>query len=350
MEKNSFLLYGANGYTGKLILELSSYYGLAPVLAGRDEKAISTLAKKFNASYLIFDLSETEKLENALKDFTLVLHSAGPFINTALPMINACLKTNTHYIDITGEIVVFEMAKKFNQEAINSKIMIMPGVGFDVVPTDSIALYLKNKLPNATELKLAFATLGGGLSHGTATTMANGIGGEGAERINGKLLRTPIGKKSMSVDFGLKKIFVISIPWGDISTAFTTTGIKNIVTYTGSSRKVYFLLKFQKFYNWVLKLNFIRTIVKNYINKNIIGPSKNIRSSSKALVWGEVKNSSGEKFSARLIGPEGYTLTAHSSLIIAKKIIDGNFKIGYQTPAGCYGEDLILEIPEVSRY
>ncbi|MDA0986456.1 MAG: saccharopine dehydrogenase NADP-binding domain-containing protein [Bacteroidetes bacterium] len=349
MKDNSFLLYGANGYTGRLILKLASDYNLYPVLAGRNESALVQLSKEFNRDYFVLDLSETEKLESVLKKFPLVLHCAGPFINTAQQMIKACLKTGTHYIDITGEIVVFELAKKFNDVAIKSNIMLMPGVGFDVVPTDCLALFLKNKLPDATKLKLAFASIGGGLSHGTATTMVGGLGGDGAERKNGKIIRVPLGQKSMWVDFGLKKLFVMSIPWGDISTSFTTTGIDNIETYTGTSPKIYYLLKFQKLFNWILRSKFIRRIVKNKIDKSLFGPSDKVRTKSKGLVWGEVKNANGKIFSARLIGPEGYTLTAHSSLIIAKKILAGTFKLGYQTPAGCYGEDLILEIPDVKR-
>lgn len=342
-------MYGANGYTGKLILQLANDYGLKPILAGRNEKLLAPLAEKFNTAFRIVDLSETEKLETILKDFPLVLHVAGPFVNTAQQMIKACLKTKTHYIDITGEIVVFEMVKKYNDAAIKSGIMLLPGAGFDVVPTDCLALFLKNKLPDATKLKLAFASIGGGVSHGTASTMVNGLGGDGAERKNGKIIRVPLGKKSMLVDFGLKKLFVMSIPWGDISTSFTTTKIENVVTYTGASPMIFNLLKFQSLFNWLLRSKFIRKIVKNKIDKNPAGPTDERRLKSKSLVWGEVKNASDETATARLIGPEGYTLTAHSSLIIAKKILSGNFKLGYQTPAGCYGEELVLEIPGVIR-
>ncbi len=349
MKNNSFLLYGANGYTGKLILELAKNYGLNPVLAGRREEVLAPLAKQYNTTYHVFDLSETEKLINVLKEFKLVLHAAGPFINTAVQMINACLKTQTHYIDITGEIVVFEMAKKMNAAAVSAGIMVMPGTGFDVVPTDCMALFLKNKLLDATHLKLAFASIGGGVSHGTATTMISGLGEDGAERKNGKIIRVPLGQKSMWVDFGIKKLFVMSIPWGDISTAFTTTLIENIETYTGVSPKMYKLLKFQKWYNWLLRTKWFRNFVKNKIKNKPAGPAPDLRANSKGLVWGEATNAIGQSVKARLIGPDGYTLTAHSSLIIAKKILEENFKIGYQTPAGCYGEDLILEIPGVTR-
>jgi len=231
----------------------------------------------------------------------------------------------------------------------------MPGAGFDVVPTDCIALVLKNKLPDASELKLAFASIGGGLSHGTALTMAEGMGEKSAERKDGKIVRVPLGHKGMWVNFsagsggGVKKLFVMTIPWGDISTAYTTTGIPNIETYTGASPKTFRLLKFQFLFNWLLRTSFMRNRQKKKINNKPSGPSDEKRAKSKGLVWGEVKNAKGQIAQARLTGPDGYTLTAHTSLIITKKILDGNFKPGYQTPAGCYGADLILEVPGVTR-
>ena len=346
----SFLLYGANGYTGKLITALASQYDLQPILAGRNEQAIRALAEQFNFPYRVFDLDDQKELRKVLEETPVVLHAAGPFQHTAKQMIESCLKTKTHYLDINGEIAVFEMAKRYDQPAKNAGIMIMPGAGFDVVPTDCLALFLKNGLPDAIQLKLAFATLGGGLSHGTATTMVEGLGEGGAIRQNGKIVRKPLGHKGMWVDFGLKKIFVMTIPWGDVSTAFHTTGIPNIETYTGIPRGTYKLLKFQPLFNWVMRGSLFRKLIKKQIDKRAAGPSDEERRNSKSLVWGEVQNAKGEKISGRLVTPDGYTLTAHSSLIIAKKVLSGNFKPGYQTPASAYGADLMLEVPGTERF
>ncbi len=349
MNTSSFLLYGANGYTGKIIAKLAKAYNLNPILAGRDKIALQLLAKELNTNYQVVNLDNTEKLESILKETPLVLHAAGPFKHTAKQMIEACIKTNTHYIDITGEIPVYEMAKKYNDAACNAGIMVMPGTGFDVVPTDCIALFLKNKLPDANELKLAFASISGSISHGTALTMAEGMGEKSAVRKDGNIVSVPLGHKGMWVDFGIKKLFVMTIPWGDISTAYTTTKIPNIETYTGISPKTFKLLKFQKLFNWLLRTTFIRNRVKNKINNAPAGPSDEKRNNNKSVIWGEVKNKNGQSKQARLICPDGYTLTAFSSIIIAQKILEGNFKPGYQTPAGCYGENLILEIPGIIR-
>ncbi len=342
---NKFLLYGANGYTGQLIAKLASSYNLQPILAGRTEANIKPLADELQLPYRIVDLNDTAALQELLSEVKLVLHCAGPFADTAKQMITACLQTGVHYSDINGDIGVFEMLKKYDAAAKEKNIMIMPGVGFDVVPTDCIALQLKNKLPTATHLKLAFASVGGGLSHGTAITMASKIGEGGAVRENGKIVRKPLGQKGMWVQFGSTKLFVMSIPWGDISTAHFTTGIPNIETYTGIAPKVYRLLKLQWAFNWLLRTGFIRNIIKKKIKSKPAGPSDEQRKNSNSFVWGEAINAAGKKVTATISCYDGYTLTAHSSLIITKKILEGNFKPGYQTPAAVYGENLIMEVP-----
>ncbi len=163
MQQNSFLLYGANGYTGELIARHAHQYNLQPVLAGRRKEALAPLADRLNLAYRVIDLNDPQALEAALKEVKLVVHAAGPFEFTAKQMADACLQTGTHYLDINGDIKVFEMLKGYDEAAKHAGIMIMPGVGFDVVPTDCIALLLKKLLPDAIELKLAFATLGGGV-------------------------------------------------------------------------------------------------------------------------------------------------------------------------------------------
>lgn len=207
-------------------------------------------------------------------------------------------------------------------------------------------------MPTATHLKLAFASLGGGLSHGTATTMAGKIGEGGAARENGRIVRKPLGQKGMWLDFSGgsgKKIFVMSIPWGDISTAHFTTGIPNIETYTGMTPKVYRVLKLQWAFNWLLRTGFVRSIIRKKINAKPSGPSDEQRQNSKSFVWGEVTDGNGNRMNAAIQCLDGYTLTAHSSLLIVKKILEGNFKPGFQTPAAAYGEDLVMEVPGTKK-
>ncbi len=353
--QNSFLLYGANGYTGELIARYAAQYNLQPVLAGRREEVIKPLATKLNYSYKVFDVADSNALLAALREVRVVVNAAGPFQFTARPIIEACLQTGTHYLDVNGDITVFEMIRQMDAAAKQAGIMLLPGAGFDVVPTDCTALLLKKLLPDAISLKLAFATIGGGLSHGTATTMVNKLGQGGAVRKDGKIVSVPLGHKGMWLDFSdlsngtIDRKFVMTIPWGDVATAYYTTGIPNIESYTSMSPTLYRLLKVQGLFNWLLRTNFTRNIIKKKINKRPAGPGDEQRSRSMSLIWGQAANAKQETKTVRMSGPDGYTLTMYTTLLLAQKVLQGNLKPGYQTPASAYGEDLVMELPQVKR-
>jgi short subunit dehydrogenase-like uncharacterized protein len=349
MQRTSFLLYGANGYTGELIARYAAQYHLQPVLAGRREEVLKPLAARLRLPYKVISLEDTPALLHALHDVALVIHAAGPFHLTARPMVEACIKTGTHYLDINGDITVFEMLQQYNEAAKAAGIMILPGAGFDVVPTDCIAVLLKTLLPDATDLKLAFATSGGGVSHGTAMSMVHKLGEGGAVRRSGQIVHTPLGRLGRWINFGPAKLFTMSIPWGDVATAYYSTGIPNITSYTGIPSKVYRLLKFQSLFNWLLRTSFARNFIRKKIGQRPAGPSDEMRSKAYSLVWGQVTNAAGKKATGRISSPDGYTLTMHSCLLIAQKIRNGQWKTGYQTPGTAYGAELVMEIPGVER-
>lgn len=350
MQDNQFLLYGAYGYTGELIARFASEYNLKPILSGRRKEALVPLAAKLNLPYKVIDLNDASVLEAALSEVKVVVHCAGPFDLTAKPMADACLKTGVHYLDINGDMDVFELLYSFDAAAKKAGIMIMSGAGFDVVPTDCLALFLKKQLPAATSLQLAFATPGGGLSHGTAVTTIQKLGEPGAVRKDGKITPVPVGHKGMRVDFGQgQKLFVMSLPWGDVYTAYLTTGIPDIESYTAVPSAAYWLLKFQFLFNRLLRTSFVKNIVKKKIDKQPPGLEDAKREKATSLVWGKVTGKAGDAKTARLSGPDAYTMTAISTLLITRKVLEGDFKTGYQTPAAAYGEDLVMGIPGVKR-
>ncbi len=345
----SFLLYGASGYTGQLIAEQAIAQGLKPTLAGRSQAKIQPIAEALQLPYKVFDLQHTAALEAALREVPVVLHAAGPFMFTAKPMMEACLRTGTHYLDITGEIAVFETAARLDGQARQAGIMLLPGAGFDVVPTDCLALHLKNQMPNAQFLQLAFAGLGG-VSQGTATTMAENLGEGGAVRKDGKIVRVPLGHKTMTIPFKARPLFAMTIPWGDVSTAYYSTGIPNIETYMAISPAAYRWVRLQHYFNWLLRTRWVRAYVKSRIRRRPAGPSPERRAKSRSFVWGQVSNATGQVLEAQLVVPEGYTLTALTSLLIVQKVLQGQVPAGFQTPAKAYGADLIMEVAGVERY
>ena len=343
---NTFLIYGANGYTGELITRFAAERGLKPILAGRNEAKISELATEYGSEYRVFSLDETAKLDAALNEVDMVLHCAGPFSITSLPMVKACLRNRKHYTDITGEISVFETCAAMDAKAREAGVMVMPGVGFDVVPSDCLAKHLKDRLPTATHLSLAFYGMGR-ISHGTQATMTMNVGKGGAIRKDGKITSVPAAWKTREIDFGEVKKTGVTIPWGDVSTAFYSTGIPNIEVFTVVPPSSLKMMKMSRYLGWLLATG----PVQSYLQKKIPagGPSDAEREKGRTLLWGEARDANGNKVESRLQGPEGYTLTANTALNIAEKILAGNFTPGYQTPAKAYGADLILDIEGTSR-
>src|SRR5262245_54603425 len=172
------LIYGANGYTGSLIAREAVARGQRPVLAGRKAPALGALADERGREPRVFALDDPAAVSAGFRGVRAVLHCAGPFARTSRPMADACLRERVHYLDITGEVAVFEALAARDAEAKAAGVLLLPGVGFDVVPSDCLAAHLKRRLPAATSLALGFSSRGR-VSRGTATTVAENLGGGG---------------------------------------------------------------------------------------------------------------------------------------------------------------------------
>jgi short subunit dehydrogenase-like uncharacterized protein len=347
--KDKLLIYGCNGYTGTLISHLAKKKGLNAILSGRNEAAVKALADKLNMPYTAFDLSDSAAADLARKDVKVVLHCAGPFMYTAEPMIRACLRNKAHYLDITGEITVFEGSHRQDAAAKTAGVMLMSGVGFDVVPTDCMALYLKGLLPDATQLELALMTKGGRLSHGTAITIAEGMGQPSAIRKDGKIIATKPGSATREIDFGFTRKLAVEIPWGDVSTAYYTTGIPNIRVYNVLPPSLIRSMKLSAYLGPLLRLRWVKNRAIANIKQKPAGPSDQERDTAQSFVWGEVTNAAGTVKRALLTLPEGYTLTAETGVEIARRVLESSFSItGFHTPASVFGAGFIQEFAGVS--
>ena len=343
-EPKQFMIYGANGYTGELIAREAVQRGLRPVLAGRNKTAIEAIAKELGLPSRIFALSFEDEVAENLTDIDVVIHCAGPFSSTAEPMMNACLKSKTHYTDITGEINVFELAQSMDQAAIKAGIVICPGVGFDVVPTDCLASLLKQKMPDATHLSLGFDS-GSGLSPGTAKTSIEGIASGGRIRRDGKIKRVPLAYKQRTIDFGNGKKNAVTIPWGDVSTAFHSTGIPNIEVYIPMSPKAANGMRKMNWFRWLVKIPLIQSKMKEQAEKKSRGPNLEQRNKLRTSLWGEVKNAAGETVTGRIETCNGYQLTYLAALEVNNYLLEaGDLKGGAYTPSKLINNQLIFQI------
>jgi short subunit dehydrogenase-like uncharacterized protein len=345
-----FLLYGSNGYTGRLIVERAVAAGLRPRLAGRSPE-VAAQAAEHGLEHRVFALGDAAALASALEGVPVVLHAAGPFAHTATPVVEACLRGKTHYLDITGELGVFEAIAARDAEARDAGVMLLPGAGFDVVPTDSLAAHLKRRLPSATRLRLAFRALGGGVSRGTATTMVENAGRGGAVRRGGRIVPVPAAWRTRTVHFGFgsRPTEVTTIPWGDVATAYHSTGIPDIEVYTRMSAGQRRALAATRNLGWLLGSAPVQRLLKGRVRARPAGPSPEAREKGVSLVWGEVEDAEGNRASARMRTPEGYTLTAMTAVAAVQRVLGGDAPAGFRTPSLAWGPDWILELEGVER-
>lgn len=346
---SKFLIYGSYGYTGQLIVELAVKEGMRPILAGRDEVKLRAQAERYNLEYRAFSLEETGKLDAALLEADAVLHCAGPFVLTFRRMAEACLRTKRHYVDISGEIEGFEALAGLSAEAKRAEVMLLPGGGFDVVPSDCLAAYLHGRLPTATHFRLFLRGIGGGVSRGTARSAVENIHRQGRIRRDGKIVQVPPAWQVLEQDFGRGAVAVVSVGWGDVSTAYHSTGVPNIETYFAFPRAAIRFLKLSRFIGPLVYSRPARNMLKRLIGYLIpSGPSREQNENGFSLMVGEMRDEE-RTVRAKLRTPEGYRLTALTSVEIMKRILSGDLKPGFQTPSLAYGADFILQFSGVER-
>lgn len=343
----TWMIYGANGYTGKMAVERAIAYGQRPVLAGRSLAAIEPLAKQYGLPVRAFALDDPNVVKKNLEGMKVVLHCAGPFSATSAPMLEACLETGTHYLDITGEISVFAHCHAQHERAKKAGIVVLPGSGFDVVPTDCMAAMLKRDLPTATHLVLAFEA-GGGPSPGTAKTSVEGLGAGGRARIDGIVTKVPLAWKVRTFERDGEQRMAMTIPWGDVYTAFVSTGIPNIETYMGVPPSSIKNVKRIRIFGPLLGLSFVQNFLKKQVGKKVRGPSEEKRKQSITTVWGEARDAAGKEIKKCMNTPNGYELTVTASLGIVKHLLETeNQPGGYYTPSMLMGPEYVLGLPDV---
>ncbi len=339
-----WLLYGATGYTGRKIAQTAVKQGLRPILAGRGD-GVRQLAAELGLPVRVFGLDNAAAVRAAVEDVFLVLHCAGPFSATAAPMIDACLATGAHYLDITGEIDVFELAARHDDTARQRGVVLCPGVGFDVIPTDCVAAALHAALPDATELALGSDT-DSPLSPGTAKSVVEGLAKGGKVRRDGRIVDVPFAYRVRRIDFGRGERTAMTIPWGDVSTAFRTTGIPSIEGFISCPPKLA---------KWVGRLGWTRPLIgrawvqrrlKRMIDRRVHGPDEHQLATLSAWIWGEARNARGKVRVARVKTANGYALTVDGALAVTRHVLEQpSLAGGHLTPARLCGHALVERLP-----
>jgi len=334
-----WLIYGANGYTGRLVAGEAARRGLLP--------AVRALAAELGLPARVFSLDDREGLMAALEGIGLVLHCAGPFSSTSEPMLEACLSARAHYLDITGEISVFENAWRHDDRAKRSDVVLCPGAGFDVVPTDCLAARLVERLPSATSLQLAFEP-SGGASPGTAKTSIEGLARGGMVRLGGELTRVPLAWKTREIPFRHARRTAVTIPWGDVFTTWVSTGVPDVEVYVSAPPSTITNLRRMRYIRPLLAVAPIQAMLKRRIGKSASGPSAETRARTRMQLWGQAGSADGRSVAATMETPNGYDLTVTAALGIVGHLLHNDVEGGYYTPSLLMGAGYAESLPGVS--
>ena len=342
------LVYGAYGYTGTLVTDALLARGIEPLLCGRRAGPLERLATSRGLAHAVVDLADGAALDRSLREVEAVLHCAGPFSKTARPMIDACLRAGVHYLDVTGEIPVLEAAARRGVEARSRGVMVMPAVGFDVVPTDCLAAHVSRRLPGATLLRLAvtgleFATRGSAktlLEHADRTIFV---------RRGGALCRVPMLSDHPSFDFGAGPTSTVNVSWGDVATAYYTTGIPNIRVYFDRTPRLMAMSLAGRWLGPLLRTGAAQAYMKAHAELLPVGLGAAERARISMRIVAEATREDGARAVSRLRTPEAYTFTGTSAAAIGERVLAGDYEPGFQTPGRVYGPDFVLGLGDIHR-
>jgi short subunit dehydrogenase-like uncharacterized protein len=300
---------------------------------------VASLAHGINCDHRIFALDDYDAIDQNLQDIQLVANLAGPFHATQNPLIQSCIQTGTHYIDIAGEVPEMESAFMYDQQAKGAEMMIMPGAGFGVVPTDIAASLAKRHLPDATWLKIAYATAGGA-SRGTLKTILQDVDKPGFIRKNGKWKQANPASNQMEFSVKGKQYTAVYNPWrADLFTAHVSTLIPNIETYTVFPGIIVKMMHG--------KMLWLREFILKYGMKFLpAGPSMRSIHNGSTTIHTEAGINEEAVVKVNILGPEAYLFTVKTLLKISERILNGQVFAGTQTPS-VYGRELIENICEI---
>lgn len=345
--KNQLMIYGAYGYTGELMVREAVRLGIKPIIAGRTAGKLKPVADALGLEARVFDVTNADF---NLEDVAVVVNCAGPFASTAPSMIEACLRQRVHYIDITGEIPVFQYCHEQDMRARAAGIMICPGAGFDIVPTDCLAASLKERLPDADRIDIAF-NFGTRPSIGTIKTSIEGAAKSGMIRRDSRLVPVPQAHKIRRIPFPGGKRWGAAIPWGDVYTAGISTGVPNGIVFGAVPLALAIGMRLGSLVRPLLAMPAVNRSLQRLAERFLDGgPKAEALHSERTEFWAEATNPKGQRVTGFMSGPNVYALTVDTAMAIAQHCLTQPVKTGYQTPSMLMGSQFFARRPGVIVY
>jgi short subunit dehydrogenase-like uncharacterized protein len=343
----TWMIYGAYGVTGQMVVREAVRQGLRPVLAGRSATKLAEMGKALGLEWLSFDLLNKEQVKRALSGVAVVLNLAGPFAHTAPLLVEECLETGTHYLDIANELELFQKLLTYQKVAQEKKVAVLPGVGFGTVATNFLAKAVAGQLAGATHLEVAVAAYNTSASSGATSTVLEVIGRGGYIYDSGQLKPYRLGKGVKKLAFPDEEKTFMPAPSGDLVAAHQVTGIANVKVYTpfNSSALTRLVLPVVQ---RLLKFKAVRKLAVGLASRqrgkaNLTEQPPELKHS---YAWAWASNDRGEKAESWLELGEGYQFTAMSSVKAVRKILEGGLA-GVLFPAQAFEANFLTELAGV---
>ncbi|WP_460949809.1 saccharopine dehydrogenase family protein [Pseudomonas marginalis] len=310
---STLLIYGATGYTGRMAAQRAKALELNVEIAGRSEQRLATLAAQLGVPYRVFDTGAVTDTD--LSGIAVLLNFAGPFAQTAEPLIHACIKAGVDYLDITAEINVYRLAERLGVQAAANQVMLLPGVGWDVVPTDSLAVQVARRVEKPLALSIALQ-VPGSMSRGSAMSVSEIIGAGLLTRVDGELVMAP-DATPRHFDFGQGPVLCAPLSFGDLVTGWHSTGIPNIAMFVHIAGDAF---------------------PDGDLSQLPDGPTAEQRDAHRARAVVEVIGADGTTARSVIETVNGYSYTPLAAVEAARRVLNGERRTGFATPATVFGD------------
>jgi len=341
------VVYGATGHSGGLVVRSACVLGLRPVLCGRNGPALERLADERGTAFRVASLADRQTMESAFRGAKVVINAAGCFDETAVPVFEACMKSGAHYLDITADARSVETLARRTSEATSRGLMVMPAVGFNVVPTDCTAVHLARRLGGIRSLAVAVTTLRY-LTPGSARTLARSAASSLVRR-GGVLREIPYGVLERTFDFGHGPTPALNVNLADVSTAYYSAGALDIETYSEATPLLRAILAAARAGGRLLASAPVQALLAACSDLLPPPPEPGVEAGHTMDIVVEACGTDGRRASARLRTPDAYAFTGTTAAAIARRVLEGDIEAGFQTPGRVYGGDFVVGLPGVER-
>lgn len=313
----TLMIYGASGYTGRMAAAHAKEAGLTLVLAGRDEAPLQALATRLGVEYRVFALDSAADVDYGLQDIAVLLNCAGPFAHTAEALMEACLRTGVHYLDIAAELDSYQLAERHDLSAAKAGVMLMPGSGGSVAMLGSLAARAVERVPSPVAIRIALH-VAGSMSRGSAVSASQHVTAQCLMRKDDVLTpHAPHAPDALpDIDFGNGPVSCFPVTLPDLITIARQTGVGDIETYVHVSGSAF---------------------PEGGIDALPDGPTAQERADNRYQAAVEVVGANGAVTRAVLDTVNGYSFTPLAAVVAAQRVLAGEARPGFQTPVGVFG-------------